>query len=255
MLLPGAGENNMNLNISAVVLTKNEEARIADCLKRLTWVNEIIIIDNGSSDSTVRLAKKFGARIVESGANDFSKLRNLGKQKAKGDWILYVDADEVVPEALRREILERVKSKSPVAYYIPRKNYYLGQPWPYRDKMQRLFLRSALVGWHGALHETAQVNGSFGTLTNPLEHYTHRSLEEMIEKTNEWSKTEAKLRFDTHHPQIVWWRLLRVMLTGFWQSYVSQDGWRAGTVGLIESIYQGYSMFITYAKLWEMQQK
>jgi len=77
----------------------------------------------------------------------------------------------------------------------------------------------------------------------------------MVAKTNEWSVVEARLRLDAHHPPVVWWRLVRVMITGFWESFVRNGGWRAGTVGFIESIYQGYSMFITYAKLWEMQVK
>jgi hypothetical protein len=77
----------------------------------------------------------------------------------------------------------------------------------------------------------------------------------MVTKTNEWSLEEAKLRFDAGHPPVVGWRLIRVMITGFWRSFISQGGWKAGTVGWIESIYQGFSMFITYAKLWELQQK
>ncbi|MCX6791872.1 MAG: hypothetical protein NT149_02440, partial [Candidatus Gottesmanbacteria bacterium] len=72
---------------------------------------------------------------------------------------------------------------------------------------------------------------------------------------NEWSRLEANLRLDAHHPPVVWWRLLRVMTTGFSSSFFAQGGWRAGTMGWIESIYQGFSMFITYAKLWEVQQK
>jgi hypothetical protein len=77
----------------------------------------------------------------------------------------------------------------------------------------------------------------------------------MIAKTNEWSEIEAQLRFNNDHPIISWWRIFRVMLTAFWQSYVKQSGWKAGTVGLIESIYQAFSMFVTYSKLWEMQNK
>ncbi|KKR87221.1 MAG: Glycosyl transferase, group 2 family [Candidatus Curtissbacteria bacterium GW2011_GWA1_41_11] len=247
--------NQPEITISAVILTRNEEARIEACLKSLSWVDEVVVIDNGSSDKTVALAKKTGAKVTLSVEKDFSRLRDIGKEKTTGDWILYVDADEIVPEALRSEIIERTKSKGCVAYCIRRKNYYLGNPWPYQDKMQRLFLRNALVGWHGAVHETATVNGPTETLHSPLEHHTHRTLEEMVAKTNEWSVVEARLRLDAHHPPVVWWRLVRVMITGFWESFVRNGGWRAGTVGFIESIYQGYSMFITYAKLWEMQVK
>ncbi|MBI4062457.1 glycosyltransferase family 2 protein [Candidatus Gottesmanbacteria bacterium] len=247
--------NQNETTISTVIIAKNEEARIERCLNSLAWTDEILVIDNGSTDTTVTIAKRLGAKVLSAPGRDFSGLRNFGKEKARGEWIVYVDADEIIPQALSREILGKIKSKDPVGFFIRRKNYYMGQLWPHQDKMQRLFLKSKLVGWYGAVHETAQVSGSMGTLAHPLEHDTHRTLEEMVEKTNEWSKTEAKLRFDMHHPAVIWWRLLRVMMSGFWQSYVREGGWRAGTVGLIESMYQGYSMFITYAKLWELQQK
>lgn len=255
-----AGGNNMNQSkttISAVILAKNEEVRIKKCLESLSWADELLVIDNGSTDKTAQIAKQSGATVISADTHGFSELRNIGKERAKGSWIIYVDADEIVPTALRNEIRERIMSdrESPVAFYIRRKNYYLGHQWPYQDKMQRVFLKSALRGWHGAVHETATVNGPVGILTSPLDHDTHRTLEEMLIKTNEWSETEAKLRLDAKHPRVIWWRLLRVIVTGFFESYIGQGGWRAGTVGLIEGIYQGYSMFITYAKLWEMQQK
>jgi len=117
-----------------------------------------------------------------------------------------------------------------------------------------LFLKKKLICWKGILHETAYIDGVMGELQAPLIHNTHRTLAEMVIKTNEWSGYEARLRFDAHHPKMVWWRFLRVMMTGFNQSYFKEGGWRAGTVGWIESIYQAFSMFITYAKLWEMQQ-
>jgi len=77
----------------------------------------------------------------------------------------------------------------------------------------------------------------------------------MLNKTIQWSQAEAKLRYDTKHPRVVVWRLIRVMVTGFWNSYITQKGWKAGTAGLVESIFQAYSMFATYSTLWEMQKK
>ena len=182
----------------------------------------------------------------------------MGLTAAKGDWVLYLDADERITPALHKKlehIMETFGPESPRGYYIIRQNYYLGTLWPTRDKMHRFFRRDALLGWQGKLHETASVNGKVETISEPLIHNTHRALEEMLTKTNEWSKTEAKLRFQAHHPPVVAWRLVRVFITGFWQSYIRERGWRAGTVGMIESIYQGFSLFVTYAKLWELQQK
>lgn len=267
---------NEKQTLTGIVIAKNEEKRIGACLQSLTFCDELVVIDNDSTDDTARIAKKHGATLIQQSSSDFSTLRNCGKDRAKGTWILYVDADETVTEELKKEIVERLRianselkkknnaqsdmgnqqiNQSIVGYYIPRTNYYLGHKWPVRDKMQRLFLKKALIRWEGALHETARIEGKMGDLKEPLIHDTHRNLEEMVAKTNEWSAVEAKLRFDAHHPNIVWWRLLRVMWTGFSRSFFHEGGWRMGTVGWIESIYQGFSMFLTYAKLWEMQEK
>lgn len=245
--------------ISVIVLAKNEADRIGECLRSLAWADKLIVIDNGSSDATIKIAQKHKALVVASQANDFSKLRNLGKEVAKGNWLLYVDADERVTQSLRQEIESVIRdfnsATSPHGYFIKRKNFYLGHPWPYQDKMQRLFWKNSLLGWEGKLHETAIVDGEIGFLKEPLLHYTHRTLEEMVEKTNKWSVVEAKLRFEMNHPKVVWWRLVRVMWTGFFDSFIRQGGWRAGTVAWIESIYQAFSLFITYAKLWELQEQ
>lgn len=242
------------MNISAIVIARNEEARIARCLSSLAWVDEIIVVDNGSIDSTREIAKEQGAIVIlEGDVHDFAKLRNIGKENAHGEWLLYIDADEVVSPQLAKEIQN--VTRPPDSYAINRKNFYLGQPWPFEEKILRLFHASALKEWYGELHETARVNGAIGRLMGPMFHDTHRTLEEMVAKTNEWSQAEAKFRFDAGHPTVVWWRFIRVMLTAFFDSFIRQGGWRAGVVGWIESIYQAFSIFITYAKLWELQQK
>lgn len=251
--------NRKNLQLSVIVIAKNEAPRLEKCLESLFWADELILVDNGSTDATLKIAQKYNAKIIEAKENDFSKLRNLGKNAANGDWLLYVDADERITPALQKELKKIMQSFDPLtsvrAYFLTRKNYYLGKEWPYRDKMQRFFWRQSLRGWRGELHETAVFDGKVAVLKEPLLHYTHRSLEEMIEKTNQWSANEAKLRVVAGHPPVVWWRLLRVMFTGFLTSFIKQEGWRAGTVGWIESIYQGFSLFITYAKLWELQKQ
>ena len=253
-------EDDMNAEqptVSTIVLALNEGKRIADCLKSISWADEIILIDNGSTDETKKIAKSLGAMIVEDTTRDFAHLHNIGKARAKGEWLLYVDADEVVSPELAKQIRNVIDHQSPVisGYELRRKNYYLGHPWPGDEYILRLMRKNALTEWYGTLHETARVKGAIGRLDAPLIHYTHRSLEEMVAKTNLWSETEAKLRYDANHPPVMCWRLFRVMMTAFWDSLIRQGGWKAGTTGWIESIYQAFSMFITYAKLWELQMK
>lgn len=243
--------------LNAIVIAKNEAERIGTCIDALSFCDAILVADNGSTDETATVSHNHGASVVRFHTEDFASLRNKALQKVQGDWILYIDADEVVSDGLGREIRAVVDTgKSHVgAYMLCRINYYLGVRWPDREWMTRLFRRTALVRWEGKLHETAVIKGKTEKLNGELRHDTHRNLEEMIAKTNQWSETEAALRLSAGHPRITWWRLLRVTLTGFWHSFIQLGGWRAGTVGWIESIYQGFSMFITYAKLWEMQER
>lgn len=245
--------------ISAIIIAKNEEKRIERCLRTLSWVDEIIFVDNGSEDQTVNIAKKYNAKVAVREGIDFQALRNTGRMLAKGEWLLYIDADEEVPDELQKEIKSTISTfdekSSSHGYYIRRRNFYLGAEWPVCDEMQRLFYAKSLTRWEGKLHETAVIKGFFGKLEVPLIHTTHRTLEEMVKKTNEWSEIEAQLRYEAKHPHVSWWRLFRVIITGFTRSFFCLGGWRAGTRGWIESIYQGFSMFITYAKLWEKQVK
>jgi glycosyltransferase involved in cell wall biosynthesis len=244
-------------NISAIILTKNSEEVIADCLDSLSFCQEIIVIDNKSEDRTKAIAEKMGAKVFEYSSDSFANLRNFGIKKATGEWLLYVDADERVTPSLNKEIIKVINDPASgnVGFKVKRKNFYFGDhPWPYIESLERLFKKDRLRGWYGELHESPKVDGSIGMLEGYLFHYTHRDLTSMVKKTIEWSKIEAELRFKSGHPKMTWWRFPRVMLTAFFNSYIKQSGWKAGTVGLIESMYQSFSIFVTYARLWEMQQ-
>jgi glycosyltransferase involved in cell wall biosynthesis len=249
--------------ISVIIIAKNEENMIADCLDSVLFCDEIIVIDGGSEDRTSEIAKRMGAKVFNFKTEDFSKLRNYGRDMAKGDWVLYIDADERVTNELRKEITHLTIDDGRVGklngYFLQRKNFYLGSSkkneWPYIERLERLFRKENLKGWKGELHESPIVHGKIGELDGYLLHYTHRDLTLMLNKTIEWSKIEAELRFKSGHPQMVWWRFLRVMITVFFDCFIRQKGFKAGTVGLIESLYQTFSMFITYARLWEIQRK
>lgn len=244
------------MKLSAVIITKNEETNIKDCINSLGFADEIIVIDNYSTDHTADVAIKLKAKVFKIQGIDFSKLRNLGKVKAKGKWLFYLDSDERVSRGLSSEIIKLINQDGDTAAYeIPRHNYYFGEKWPYVEKMIRLIRKNNLVGWHGRLHESPEISGQIGVLDAPIIHYTHNNLQSMVDKTNEWSETEAELRLLNNHPRIVWWRFFRVMITAFWQSFIIQGGWKVGNYGIVESIYQSFSIFITYAKLWERQNK
>ncbi|MCL5435095.1 MAG: glycosyltransferase family 2 protein [Patescibacteria group bacterium] len=247
------------MSISAIVIVKNGEDLILDCLDSLSFCDEIIVIDGGSEDKTAEIAEKKGAVVYRHETEDFSESRNFGLEKTAGKWVLYVDVDERVTPELAGNIRQRIVTdvnSGISAYKVLRKNYYFGNyPWPYIEKLERLFKKDKLKGWQGKLHESPVIEGKVGELEGYLLHYTHRDLTSMVNKTLEWSKTESELRFSSNHPKMTWWRFPRVMITAFFNSYIRQGGYKIGTAGLIESIYQSFSMFITYARLWEMQDK
>ncbi len=243
--------------ISAVILTKNSEELIADCIDTVSFCDEVIVIDSNSTDRTPDLAKHMGARIFKSSSSSFSEKRNLGLEKAKCKWVLYIDDDERISAELKNDILDVASKKNDFsAYKLKRKNFYLGNhEWPAIEEHVRLFDKKYFKKWTGKLHETPQFTGEASILDGFLMHYTHRNLTKMIEKTADWSGIEAGLRFEANHPKMSPWRFFRVMITAFYDSYIRQKGYKAGTAGIVESIYQSFSIFITYARLWEMQEK
>jgi glycosyltransferase involved in cell wall biosynthesis len=251
-----------DIKISAIIISRNEEEKLADCLRSLKWVDELVVIDNASTDKTPDIAKKEGARVIrapEEYALRYSELRNLGLKNTTGEWVLYVDSDERVTPSLKREItllLKRPVTKYS-AYAIPRRNFIFGFElkhvglWP--DYVIRLFLRKKLKKWVKDLHEEPVFEGEIKHMENPLIHVKHKDLSEMVDKTNGWSEIEAKLMYDAGHPQMNIPRFLTAMLREFWLRMVRQTAFIDGSVGIIYAIYLVYSKFISYAKLWELQ--
>lgn len=246
--------------LSGIVIARDAENVIADCLESISFCQEIIVVDNDSKDRTSEIARRAGAKVFSTKTDDFSQMRNLGLKKSKEEWILYIDADERIDKQLENSITSLLRSRNErkqiAAYVMKRKNFYYGNfEWPYIERLARLFRKSSFKGWRGKLHETAFFEGESSQLDGFLIHFSHTDLTSMLNKTIDWSTIEAQLRFDSGHPSVKWWRFPRVMITAFVDSYIKQKGFKAGTAGLIEAIYQSFSMFITYAKLWEMQNR
>ncbi len=245
--------------ITAIIITKNEEKMITSCLKSVDWVDQILVVDTGSSDKTRELAKKEGSTVIEyTDGKNFSDYRNYAISKAKSPWVLFVDADERVTLDLKKEILKVIFSDdSKSGYAIARLNNLLGHDmkwggwWP--DYVMRLIKVDRFVKYTGELHEQPQIKGKTGKLKSYFYHITHRSLTSMIEKTNKWSEYEARLMFDANHPKMNIMRFFTGVFREFWYRAILKLGFLDGPIGIIEIVFQMFSRFVSYSKLWELQ--
>lgn len=256
--------------ITVCIITKDQQDQIADVIESVGWADEIVVVDTGSSDMTPEIAKRMGARVVQTTKGSYDSWRNRGLKEAKSTWIFYVDSDERVTNQLKDEILSVLKVPRYDAYAIPRKNIVLGKELRYGgfgkdDYVKRLFKRSKLKKWTGEVHEepnylyrgkmTTGKNGELGHLKNKMLHIKAQSISEMVEKTNLWSEKEAKLMYEANHPTMNIYRFFSAAFREFWYRFVIKQAFRDGAIGIIHGLYQVYSRFISYAKLWELQIK
>ena len=263
------------MQLSALILAKNEQEMIGDCLSQLSFADEIIVCDQDSSDKTVEIAKKYTTKVLNSNLWQFDKNRNLLLSQAKGKWVLYVDCDERLTSQLIHEIKKamkdqdfpaylgpqsessRTKTAECSAFYIPRKNFVLGKHvrhggwWP--DFAPRLFKKDDLIGWTGYVHESPQINGKFGYLRQPLIHISARSLNLMLAKSTKWAKIEADLFYKAGNHKVTAPKVTKAALSEFFRRYITKMGILDGTIGLIEAIYQGLHQAMVLTYLWEIQ--
>lgn len=244
--------------LSIIVIVKNEESRIKSCLESVKWADEIIVVDNGSTDNTLEIAKKYTEKIFKLNLHDFAALRNEAIKKTSGDWVLFVDADERILEPLRKEIEVVIGFSDVSAFAISRKNIIFGTEvkygpfWP--DWVIRLLKKADFDRWVGEVHEYPKFNGNLGYSKNSLLHLTHRNIDQIVLKSLDWSKIDSKLRLEAKHPKMTAWRFLRILFSELFQQGIVRKGFFNGTVGVMDSILQTFSMYITYVRLWEMQQ-
>ena len=248
------------MSISAVVLTKNEEKNIDACLKGLDWCDELIVVDDHSTDKTVELAKKHKAIVYEHALeNDFSKQRNFGLEKAKNEWVLFVDADETVSENLRNEIIQY--TNNPInqcnGFYVKRIDYMWGKQLKYGEQGNIKLLRLAKKEagkWSGKVHEVWNIAGSTSLLENPLQHFPHPSLAEFLKEINFYSTLRAQ---ELHAKGVTapWFSVLLYTKGKFFQDYIVKFGFLDGIEGFIAALIMSFYSFLVRGKLWQLTSK
>ena len=244
------------MNITATIITLNEERNIARAIESLRCCDEIVVVDSGSVDRTVELAANLGARMLESPWHGYARQKNYAAEKATHDWILSIDADEALSESLEGEIWT-LKKKGPTcdAYTVPRLAQYLGRwilhcGW-YPDRKVRLYHR-AKAKWVGDfVHESVAVEGRVGHLESNLLHYTCDSLSEHL-KTMDRYTTLAAEELVSRKEKI---HLRNMILDPAWtftKTYFLQRGFQDGLEGLTIAYMSALYTFLKYAKARNM---
>lgn len=250
--------------ISVVLSVFNEEAKLARTLASLAWADEIIVIDNESTDQTAGIAKKYGAIVYKEKNNLILNInKNFGFLKAKSDWILSLDGDEVVPPELAREIKavlshqSSVLSQNVIGFWISRKNIIFGKWiqhglwWP--DKQLRLFKRGIGAFPCKHVHEYLVVDGPTAELTESMVHYNYETVTQFIRKMDEiYTKSEVESHIAAGY-RVIWQDAVRFPVSDFLKTYFAQGGYKDGLHGLVLSILQAFYSFVVFVKLWERE--
>jgi len=250
----------MPKKLSVVLITLNEAANLPRTLASVPWAQEIVVLDSGSTDATLEMARAAGARIFEEPWRGFGPQKNAAIAHATGDWILSLDADEEVSPELAREIQALLAAEpSFAAYRIPRLNHFLGRPlrhggyWP--DPKLRLFQRGAARFEERPVHESMQSDGPVGQLKNPLLHHCYPTLADYIDHMNRYSDTGAQMLVDKGRaprtlPALVWSALLNPAAT-FLYNYIVRLGFLDGRAGLLQHLNHSVYIHWKYVKAWE----
>lgn len=262
----------MKPKISVAILTFNEEKNIRDCLESVKWADEIILVDEESSDNTLKIAREFTKHITlvdhSSGAlkpkekNEkswghetmFHKNKQLAVEKCTGEWIFQIDADERVTEELKKEIINTVQTPEYSGYEVPRKSLIFGKwiehtGW-YPDYQVKLFKNGLGHYPCQTVHEQIKVDGRIGRLVGPLLHYHYQNVEEFADRLNRYTTNDAIFLL-TSGQKVEWSDALKFPLDEFVKRFFLWEGYKDGLHGLVLSLMQSFGRLIVFAKMWE----
>ena len=241
------------MKISAIIITKNEEHSIRECLSSISWVDEIIVVDSGSKDQTLKICKEFGVKVFSKPWRGFGLQKNEALKHAKYKWILSIDADEIITPQLKKEIISIVKSNNPSsAYSIKRRSFYCGKlirfsGWQ-SDFVVRFFQKKLCKFSNDLVHEKVIVNGDISKTNSYMIHNTFENFEEVIKKINIYSSLSASML----HKNKKKGSLKKAILHAFWsffKTYIIKLGFLDGRSGLMLSISNAEGTYYRYIKL------
>jgi len=245
--------------LSVIIITKNEAESIETCLESVTWADEIIVVDSGSTDDTVAICRKYTDMIFVTDWPGFGAQKNRALDLAKGKWVLSLDADEYITPELQDEIQAATTAPGgKIAFIMPRLSNYCGRFmrhsgwWP--DYIIRLFLREQGRFSDDLVHERLIVNGPTGTFSNPIIHNAFKNLEEVIQTINNYSTAGARMMHEKKREA----GLLTALSHGFWSfvhTYIIRAGFLDGREGFMLAVSNAEGTYYRYLKLMLMKEK
>ncbi len=239
--------------ISVVIITKNEEVNIERCLKSVNWADEVVVVDSGSTDSTIEICEKYSCKIVHSKWLGFGRTKQLAVDSAINDWVLSIDSDEEVTDELKSKIEQILENPKTTGYKIKRNSYYLGRlikhcGWN-TDFQLRLFNKKHGNFNNKEVHESVKTNGDTSIINEQILHYTYPSIEVHLKKTDRYSTIQAKEMYDKGKS----FPLILAILFGlnkFVNMYFLRLGFLDGKEGFILCSIASFGVYLKYVKLW-----
>ena len=244
--------------LTVIIITKNEASHIERCLESVSWADEIIVFDSGSEDETVSICRQYTDKVFETDWPGFGIQKQRALDKATNDWVLSIDADEIVTGELRSEIEQALQQNKFQGYEIPRLSNYCGRQmrhggwWP--DYVLRLFRRDLGSFSDAVVHEKVIVQGEVGRLASPFLHDTAVNLEEILCKVNSYSSLGAQML----HEKGVRSSISKAVFKSIWifnRTYWIKAAFLDGRQGLMLSVSNAEGTYYKYLKLMELQNK
>ncbi len=242
--------------VSVIIITKNESQNLRDCLESVRWADEIIVVDSGSSDDTVEIARKYTDKVIYNEWKGYADQKNFALQLAKNEWVLSLDADERVTENLKNEI-SNTDSEKFDGYRIKRDNFFLGKMikgcgWG-NDYQLRLFRKSKTTLTKRLVHEAFYVEGKISNLKSTMMHYSYRNFKDAFDKINYYSTLEAIEK--QNRKKVNAFTILITPVIAFLQHFIIRKGYIDGIYGVFVSILNAYTKLQVQLKIWELKNK
>jgi len=241
--------------ITVVVIAKNEEKNIADCLESVKWADEVIVVDDFSTDQTREIARRYTDNIINRKMDIEGRHRNFAYSKASNEWVLSLDADERVTPELADEISQTLVKPEYDGYTVPRRNY-IGKVWLrhggwYPAAHLKLFRKSKLKYEETEVHPRVIMNSPCGHLTKDIIHYSFQDIAGYIAKQNGQTTLEA-IKIYKSEKGMSLGRALRRIIDRFFRAYIGKGGYRDGFYGFVAAVFGSWYQYTSYIKYREM---